>query len=158
MEKNEKTYELTGKLSEDCTCIILDHAPMLKRLLHPFLGKNLGLKVGIERNKRSDSQNRYIHSVVVKCVQAWMLETSGESKDHDEVYTWLRVSLLGNKLVIKEVLGEQVAIMEGKRFSKMNTKEFAEAINTIITLMDERGCYIPLPRANNYLNDFIKDE
>lgn len=84
-------------------------------------------------------------------------EKHGESHTHDEVYTWLRISLLGQKLRVVELAGESVTLMDGKRFSAMNTKEFAEAVEDIVAKMDEKECHIPLPRKENLLTDFIDE-
>lgn len=157
----ERSFEVTGTLAEDGITIIFDHANMLKKLLKTtFEGKKIAIKLEVARNNRSAAQNRYIHGCVVPCVQAWMKETTGEKKDHDEVYLWLRLSLIGDKAEVKDVMGQQVIVMTGKRFSQMTTIEFADAIDIIIKAMDERGCHIPLPKPKegNYLTDFIKDE
>lgn len=150
-------FEITGELSDDCTQITLTHGRMMARVLRGFKEKKLLIKLSIFRSKRSDRQNRYIWGVVVPCVQAWHKETQGEVLDKDEVYAWLRISLLGYKPVVKMVLGEEVIIMTGKKFSSMNTKEFAEAIDEIRSLMDERGCYIPEPNGENLTENFIDE-
>ena len=108
--------------------------------------------------KRSDAQNRYMWGVVVPTVRAFLLETEGVKYSPDEVYLWLRVKLLGQSPVIKVVSGIEVVMMEGKRFSEMNTKEFADATDTILKAMAEIGCVIPEPNQHNFLHEFIGNE
>jgi len=158
MSKNEHVYEVTGTLSEDCKSLQLDHAVAMKRVIMWLKGEKLEIKFSKLRNRRSDKQNRYIWGVVVVVIQAWFKESQGEDLTKDQVYTWLRVGLLGHKPVIKEILGEEVIVMEGKHFSAMNTKKFALAIDSIIKQMDEKGCFIPLPKDGNFITDYVKDE
>lgn len=153
----EKEYQIKGELTEDMQFIKIDGWMALRRVFRDFIGKELLIKVSVLRRQRSDRKNRYIHGVVVPCVQAWFRETSGESHTHDEVYTWLRISLLGQKLRVVELAGESVTLMDGKRFSAMNTKEFAEAVEDIVAKMDEKECHIPLPSKENLLTDFIDE-
>lgn len=154
---SEKEYQIKGEFSDDMQYIKIDGWKALARVFYPLREKELLVKVSVLRRRRSDRQNRYIHGVVVPCVTAWFKETTGEVHSHDEVYTWLRTSLLGQKLELVEIAGEQVPVMTGKRFSAMNTKEFAEAIEEIVTKMDEKGCHIPLPRQENLITDFIDE-
>lgn len=155
---DEREFDVTGELSEDGYSLIIHHAQAMRRLWNGFGGKVLRIRFAIFRQKRSDAQNRYIHGVVVPTVKAWYRETQGETKTNDEIYVWLRVGLLGQKPVITEMLGSQVITMTGKRFSKQNTKEFTESIETIISLMAEKGCVIPLPREHNFIGDFLEDK
>lgn len=158
MAKGEREYDVLGELSEDCTSIRLLHGKGFARVLSFMVGKQLRVRFQIFRALRSDAQNRYIHGVVVPTVQYWHKHSQGEEKSHDEVYTWLRTGLLGHKVVISEMLGQQVLTLEGKRFSKMTTKEFAEAIDVIVKEMAERDCIIMLPKENNFIHEFLKDE
>lgn len=118
--------------------------------------KKLLLEVSKLSRRRSDAQNRYIWGVVVPCTRAWLKETTGEKYTPDFVYSWLRSSILGAKPEVKTVAGEEVIVMTSKRFSKMTTVEFSEAIELILDTLAERGCIIPEPKANNFLSDFYK--
>lgn len=154
----DKKINLTGELTEDCTHLRLDHSSALWRILQSLKGQKLEIMFWVFRYKRSDAQNRYIHGVIVPTVRAWYKETNGEVKSHDEVYTWLRIGLLGQAPVIGEFMGVEIITMSGKRFSKMTTKEFAEATDTILKLMAEKGCIIQEPKQNNFLSDFVQDQ
>lgn len=155
MSKDQK-YTTSGELTDDCQFIKLDHYSALRRVTQRLLGQKLEVSFTVLRFKRSDAQNRYIWGVIVPCVQAWHLETFGEAKTKDEIYTWLRIGLLGHTPVLTEVMGVQVISMTGKRFSKMNTKEFAEATDLILKKMAEKHCIIPEPRQNNFLSDIVE--
>lgn len=144
------TVAMTGEIK-------LDHPKVMRTALSRFVGKRLMITIKQYKYIRTDAQNRYIHGVVVPVVRRWFLETSGENLTKDEVYMWLRTSLLGHKPTITEVNGESLIKIGGKRFSQMTTEEFAEAIDAIVDRMAERGCQIPLPpdKKANTLNDFL---
>ena len=154
--KRDFEYELTGELSEDMS-IILTSATSLRRILYHFLGEKLLIKISIFRPKRSDKQNRYMWGVIVPCVRAWLFETQGIKYTKDQAYAWINQEVLGNKPVIVDIMGVEVITLEGKRFSQMSTKEFAEAVDTIIVYFDPKGCRIPLPKENNLITDHIDD-
>lgn len=153
-------FELECSLSDDCQTVNILHGKMLARALRKWEGKELQMTLQPLKKIRSNNQNRYIHGPVVNSVQAWLQETTGKKHTHDEVYTWLRVSLLNEKPEVVEIDGREMIMMTGKRFSAMSTKEFADAIDTILSKMAEKGCYIADPRGNNLLTDYanIKDE
>lgn len=153
----DQEFEVLGELSEDRLSLVLHHGKMYKRVLGNLVGKVLKIKFSIYRSKRSDAQNRYMWGVVVPTVKNWYLETHGEKKDPEEIYAWLNISILGNKPKIVNIMDEDVIVMTGKRFSAMNTKEFAEAVDTIVKEMDAKGCYISLPEGDNFLHDHVTD-
>jgi hypothetical protein len=154
---SDRKFETTGTLTENGQGILLDHPKLYARLTKNLIGEKLIVTFQKYRSKRSDAQNRYIHGVVVPTVRAWFKETQGEEPGHNFVYSWLRTSLLGNEPEIKEIFGVQVISLGGKRFSEMNTKEFAEAINRIVDLMAERDCHIQLPRGDNFIHEHVTD-
>lgn len=155
---NNKEFTVVGNLNEDCSAILIQFFKPLAKVIKSLRGEDLEVTFKKIRYNRSAAQNRYMWGVVVPTVRAWMKETQGEIKDKEAVYIWLRKSLLGHSIEVHEIMGEEVIVMGGKRFSKMNTKEFAEAVDTIVQEMAQRGCVIPLPRENNFLSDFLKDE
>lgn len=157
MASIDKEFEIVGTLSEDCTTIEITHHKMLRRLISGLRGEKLRVRFSKLRLKRSDAQNRYIHGVVVPHVRIFFLDTEGIQYTHDEAYVWLRTGLLGQKPEIKEVGGVQVIVMTGKRFSKMTTKEFEEAMEIIRQEMAVRGCVIPEPRQHNFLEEFLDE-
>jgi hypothetical protein len=151
-----RSLDFIGELQDDFTLKLEgSEGASIRHLLSFFKGKELDITFSIHEKNRSAAQNRYIHGVVVPIVRTWFEETTGDRHTHDEVYMWLRVSLLKQSPIIKNVGGEQVIIMEGKRFSKMTTKEFAEAIDLIIATMAERDCPIPFPREENHITKFL---
>lgn len=148
---------LTGKLSDNLKTIEISHAKIMRRVLSAISGKELEITVGVLRKRRSDAQNRYIWGVVVPVVRSFLKETQGEDYTKEEVYAWLR-KLLGHDMEIREIAGEDVIVMTGKRFSKMNTKEFAEAIDLILKKMALQGCVIPEPNQHNFIHEFLTDD
>lgn len=151
----EAEFDVTGELSENGEFLVIEHFKMLRRVYGHLKGEKLRIRFSKLRMKRSDAQNRFLWGVVVPTVRAFLLETEGVKYSPDEVYLWLRVKLLGQSPVIKVVSGIEVVMMEGKRFSEMNTKEFAEATDTILQSMAEVGCVIPEPQQHNFLHEFI---
>ena len=151
---------LLGTMGDDFSISLMD-AHRMGRILIPFAetDKPLEITISIHRRQRSLAQNRYIWGVVVPTVMGWLLDTQGEKFTADEVYYYIN-SILRRKPVFKEMAGEEVIIMEGKRFSQMTTKEFAEAVDEIVAYFDERGLEIKLPKkgTNNLLSDFLNDD
>jgi hypothetical protein len=150
-------YSFEGMLTDDGRSVTFLHASMVKRLLHRWKGKPLEVTVRVLRRKRSDRQNRYMWGVIVPCITAFLMETTGIKHPPSTIYAWIRNTLLDEEPVITEVAGHEVIELRGKRFSEMTTKEFAEAVDTIREKMRERGCEIPEPTGNNLLTDFIKN-
>lgn len=149
-----------GSMGEDYKISLMD-APKLGRILNKYVetDKPLEITISIHRRQRSLAQNRWLWGVCVPTVKGWLLDTQGEKYTSDEVYYYIN-SILGRKPVFKDVAGEEVIIMEGKRFSQMNTLEFSEAVDQIVLYFAERGLEIHLPdsKTNNLLSDYLKDE
>lgn len=156
----EESYEVRGMFTEDTQYIHIDAFKVFQRTFKNWVGKELLVTVRVLRYKRSDSQNRYIWGVIVPMVRQWLYENQGEKYTREEVYTWLRIKLLGEIPKIVSIAGDEVVTMTSKRFSAMNTKEFAEAIDTIRERMLERGLDIPEPskKGHNLIEDFIIDD
>jgi hypothetical protein len=150
---------VTGNLSPSYR-LEIDSSDKLKRILSKFKDKHLEITISIFRRKRSLSQNRWIWGVCVPTVRGWLKDTQGVSYDKDEVYYYIQGKALRRKIIIKEIAGEEVPVLEGKRMSQMTTKEFAEAVEDIVAYYAERGLVIELPRpgTNNVITEFIKDE
>lgn len=153
-------YEVTGILTEDCQYCQIQAWKMFQRTFKKWVGIELLISIQPKRYKRSLAQNKFMHGVVVPYVKNWFREDQGKELTKDEVYTWLRIGLLGEKPKIMEVAGEQIVTLTSKRFSQMTTAEFATATDTILKEMAIRGCIIPEPkkRGLNLLEDFIVDE
>ena len=153
-------FEVLGQLTEDCSYIYIPHYKIYQRELKKWVGKDLSIHLEVLRATRSSRQNRYIHGVICKWVGAWLEETQGEIYSHNEVYTWLRVKLLKEEPIVKTILGTEVIVMTGKRFSEMTTKEFSVAVEVILAKMAKRGCVIPIPKpkGTNMIHEFLSDD
>lgn len=149
---------VTGNLSPSFRLEIDSHKA-LARILKRFMGKQLEIHISEFKRQRSLAQNRWIWGLCVPTVKGWLKETQGEKYTKDEVYYYIQ-SVLGRKTIIKEIAGEEVIIMEGKRMSQMTTKEFSDAVEEIVQYFAERGLAIPLPKpgTNNLISDHIKDD
>ena len=157
---SDPTYHLKGTLRDDMS-LTFEHAHAFKSVFAHLVGKDLDIQVTLLRKTRSNRQNRYMHGVVVPTVQRWLTslghtDSEGMPFSHDQVYVKLRKDI-GHRILVEELEGEQVVTISGNRFSKMDTKEFAEAIDTIIRAYAEKGCVIPEPNAECFLNDFTNE-
>jgi len=156
-----KEITLLGKMDEDFRVLFQD-VRLFTRLLQPFqeTDKPLEITISIHRRQRSLAQNRWMWGVCVPTVLGWLKDTQGEKYTKDEVYYYINAKAVGRTPVIKEIAGEEVIILEGKRFSQMTTLEFSEAVDKIVAYFDERGLTIHLPKegTNNLLSDYLKDE
>ena len=157
----DPTFHFKGNLRDDDMSLRFDHAEALREVISGLFGKELDIQVTVLRKNRSNRQNRYMHGVVVPTVQRWLTQmghtdSEGNPLSHDQVYAKLRTDI-GHKLIIEEIDGVQIVTISGTRFSKMDTKEFAEAIDTIIRIYGERDCYIPEPNEECFLNDFVNN-
>lgn len=154
-------YEVMATLTDDCQFVAITHFRMLRRALQKFIGQDLIITIQILKSKRSDKQNRYMWGVVVPYVRHWLYETKGEKYSREQTYIWLRVKLLQEEPIITEIDGVEVVTMTGKRFSAMNTAEFAEAVDTIRDKMLHRGLDIPEPsqgrHKHNLIHEFLED-
>lgn len=162
LNPEEKEFDLLGEFSEDFATIKIDHHITNRYVLKSLAGKKLSVTVKPFKESRTDAQNRYMHGVIVPTVKAWYKETHGVVLTADEVYTFLRIRVLGEKPKVRVIMGLEVVTMTGKRFSQMNKTEFAQAIDTIIDYFAQRGCYISPPIKNNHLHEIlqqnVKDE
>jgi hypothetical protein len=153
---------VSGKLSEDCKSILIDNVQSILRIL--YVHKDTPLEINLKKfhRERTSAQNRYCWGVMIPCVRAWQLETTGECSSKDALYAFFRIKIIGDEPTVENVDGVDVIILGGKRFSQCTTVEFAERVDKIIVYYAERGLTIPLPVAgtNNTLSDFVnlKDE
>lgn len=134
----------------------------LARLLHKYVNheKSLEVTISIHRKQRSLAQNRWMHGVCVPTVQGWLRDTQGEKFTREEVYVYINTVALRRKPEIKDIAGDEVIVMAGKRFSQMTTLEFSEAVDEIVNYFDERGLEVKLPKpnTNNLVSDYLNDE
>jgi hypothetical protein len=160
----EKEYTIVGNLSDNPKelsdgemYIKISHWRVFRRILREWLFDNKELEIDIRvlRYKRSLAQNRWMWGVCVPTVRAFVKETSGEVKSKDAIYYWLNTAIVGRDVVIENVMGIEVPVVKGKKFSEMNTKEFSDAVEKIVRHFDALGCHISLPINNNTLNDHI---
>jgi hypothetical protein len=153
----DREFDVVGELQEDGVTLLLKHGKAFKRLTAKLVGQPLRVRFSVLRKKRSDAQNRYMWGVIVPTVAAWLRETQGEKYDKDDVYYWINGKVLGRQVKIKEIAGEEIAVMQGKRFSQMTTVEFNDAVEQILQYFAEMGLVIPEPRQHNFLHEFLED-
>lgn len=157
MAKTDFKYEVEATIAEDGTIRPL-HFAMYKRLFRNLMDKELLVTVQPLRRRRSDRQNRYYWGVMIPTIRAFHKESTGESITPDEVHAYNLCTVLGQKPVIKEIMGVEVVSFEQKRTSDMDTKDFTEFVDVLMHYWAERGCVIPVPRGENLLTDHLLDE
>jgi len=149
---------VTGKLSDDCRSILIDNAQGILRVL--YTAKDMQLEVNIKKfhRQRTTAQNSYIWGIIIPAIRRWQLETTGECNSAEAIYAFLRITVVGEEVVIEEVQGVDTAVVKGKRFSQCTTVEFGERVDKIIRYYGELGLEIPLPvpGSNNHMTDFVK--
>jgi len=157
---SEQSYQFVGYINEEGSAIELSHWRPLAPLLHKYKDKRLIVQITEYKRHRSDEQNRYLHGPLVASVRSFYLEREGEHYETDEVKAILYQRVLGRKIVIKQVAGEEVLTYEGKRFSQMNTREFSNAVNKIFAYYDTLDWFIPPPppRGLNTVTEIVAYE
>jgi hypothetical protein len=150
----QNKYFLKGHFTSSFN-IRLEMSSSLNRVFGPWQTEDLLVEVSLLKSKRSDKQNRYLHAVIVPCIQNWHYETQGTKISSDEAKAYIYTSVLKHKVVITEILGQEVITMQGKHFSEMNTVEFNEAKTEVQEFFAPLGCDIPDPRENNLNTDFL---
>lgn len=129
----------------------------LKRVLQPFRGKRLQVSFQLLEYQRSKAQNAWLWGVAYVTISAWYKETHGYRIDKDVLHAHTLQEILERKIVVQEVFGKEVISVQGKSTSNLTIKEFNELKEKLQAYWAERGCYIPDPKGNNMLSDFIED-
>lgn len=150
-------YTFSGKFSADCRSVEIDFADRLGRLLLPIKDELLEINIKKFYRNRTVAQNSFMWGVVIPTIRAWMKERTGSCPTKEGMYAFLRIKVVGQEVIIEEINGVEVPVIGGKRFSQMNTIEFAEAVDKIVLYYAELELEIPLPvpKTNNYITDFI---
>jgi hypothetical protein len=151
-------YTVTGKFSDDLRSIIIDSGGLLIRLFQLIKDTPLEITIRPFYKQRTSAQNRWIWGVAVVEVRAFLKETTGECPSKDAIYAYFRTKVLGHEPVVEMVQGEEIIVIKGKHFSQMTTVEFSEAVDKIVAYYDSIGCTIHLPKGDNTITDFVKDE
>jgi hypothetical protein len=155
---DSQDYTIIGELSPDCSTIVLDHAPYLRRILNTWVGKKLEVNLKVLRNRRSDRQNRWWWGVVIPTVRRWLFETTGNLHEPEAVHIWLQQNVLGYSIRQEVILGITVFIVEGKRTSQMTTVEFTNMVDVVVVFFAEKGVVIPMPIKRNLITDYINTQ
>lgn len=151
--------EMYGELSEDYGISIAhsNHGGF-RKILNKFKGTELAVVIKPVKYLRSAAQNRWLWGVCYPLIRGFEKESGRDVPTPDELHAFHLTTFLGVKPVFKEVLGMEVVVMEGKTSSKLSTKEFGEFKDKIQHHWAERGCNIPDPKKNNFIQDFLYNE
>lgn len=155
-----KELTVTGKFVDRFRRIEIEFADHLYRMLSPF-GEDI-LEVTVKKfyRNRSSAQNRWMWGVCIPTIMSWNKETTGSTPSKEAMYAYLRAGVVGHEMVIEIVNGMDIPVIKGKRFSKMTTVEFSEAVEKIVEHYAGLGLEIPLPKegTNNLISDYLKDD
>lgn len=147
-------FYLHGNLTEHYN-IRLKSAEFLHRILSHLQGKDLLVEVSVLSKSRSLNQNRYLHGVIIPCIQRFHYETQGEKLSMEECKAFIYTKILGARLQSREMFGKEVFVIETKHFSEMDTVEFNDAVALIQGYFNPIGLVIPDPSGKNLSIDFI---
>ena len=150
-----KEVQLIGTLSDSLDGVSILHHRMYKNILKHLKGLELEILIRPLKRQRSEAQNRYMWGVVVPIVAQWYLEQEGMKLTKDQVYTFLRTRVLGQTPMVIVIDGMEMIHFTAKRFSQMNTKEFSDAVETILQYYADKGLEIPTPRKDNFIHDYF---
>jgi hypothetical protein len=159
MSSVNEEFTVVGELSPDGQSLVIANSARAKRLWKSLQGVQLEIVFKKFYRKRSLAQNRWIWGVCVPDVIRFLKETTGVEHSKEAVYSFLRTRVLGNEMWVETIDDQDIIYLSGKRFSKMTTKEFSDAVEKIVEYYAERGLQIrlPKPKTNNFVTDYEQD-
>ena len=107
-----------------------------------FEGKDVAITIEVAKKKRSGSQNRYYHGVVLPLIQNGLKDATGEHYSHEQVHDLLRHKYLVVDVPFKDGLfAERV-----KSSTELSTIEFEDyQANCKVFAAEFLGVVIPEP-------------
>nr|DAM99216.1 MAG TPA: protein NinB [Herelleviridae sp.] len=138
--------------------IKLRFGKVLKRVLEKLIGKELEVNFRLLKYRRSDAQNRWLWGVAYVTIAAWYKETQGETVSKEAIHAHTLQEILDYKIEVEEFMGKEVLVVKGKSTSQLTTKEFSDMVDKLVAYWAQYDCYIQLPKENNFLSEFVKDE
>lgn len=149
-----------GQLSPDCHSLVIDNGSRIARMFKHLADVPLEITFKKFYRKRTLAQNRWIWGICVPAVMQWLWEDEGIRYSKEAVYAYLRIKVLKQEVQIISIMGFDVPVIEGKRFSAMTTIEFSDSVEVIVLHYAEQGREVPLPKpkTNNLLTDHINDD
>ena len=115
----------------------------VRNALKMYAGKRVVFSVERKYNKRSNSQNRFFHGVVLPLIGEALIESGyNEARSHEWVKDFVKVNCLTQDVVTEE--GQVFKSI--RRTSELTTSEFNDLIATVQQWASENlGIYIPDP-------------
>ena len=138
--------------------IKLRFGKVLKRVLEKLIGKDLEVNFRLFKYRRTEAQNRWLWGVAYVTIAAWYKETQGETVSKEAIHAHTLQEILDYKIEVEEFMGREVLVVKGKSTSQLSTKEFSDLVDKLVAYWAYYDCYIQLPKENNFLSDFVKDE
>lgn len=107
-------------------------------------GKRIVLTIERKYNKRSNSQNRFLHGVVIPIIQEGLIEAGwNEAKS----FEWTK-DFIKSQCLVREFVNEKTGEVKSAigKTSELTTSEFAELIDAIAQWGAEYlGVFVPMP-------------
>lgn len=130
----------------------IDISNEIKSLLDYLSGKDVVIGIKLFTKRRSNKQNRYYWSVVVRTI-CQMMQDAGNEMDEDETHDFLREEVGKLKMAIIDPSGEPYFKLRST--TDLTTKEFEDYLEKIRAFAARFGYAIPMPqeelyRENNY--------
>lgn len=138
--------------------IKLRFGKVLRRVLEKLVGKDLEVNFRLLKFRRSDAQNRWLWGVAYTTISAWYKETQGETVSKEAIHAHTLQEILDYKIEVQEFMGKDILVVQGKSTSQLSTAEFSEMVDKLVAYWAVYDCYIPLPKENNFLSEFVRDE
>lgn len=148
-------YHIQSTLNDECTGTIFKHAGMVSQILQNWHGLDLIETIQPFRKNRSLAQNRYLYGVIIPVIKNHFKQNTGEDMDKGTIEVYLYENVLGHTLERRTMLGVEVFVAKGKKFKEMTTVEFNDAKEIIQEYFAQFECWIPDPREQNLLTDYI---
>lgn len=146
----QSSYQLTGKFSEDCKSIDINHANMFSRIFQNWKDKELHLIISLLEEDKSNQQNRYFHGVIVQIIKDFLKETTGLNYDTEQTKLFIYRELLGYEFEEFELAGKIYYRLNRRTIRDWTTKEFNENKEIIQMKMAELDIIIPDPDPKYY--------
>lgn len=123
--------------------------------LRQFADKQVEVTVRLVRKKRSNAQNRWYWGIAIsQCILPHIKNSTGEIQTKENIHAFHLSQILEVKSKTHTVLGKTVMIFEYVSTSTMTTIEFNNFKELIQAFWAQRGCVIPDPVGQSFLNEY----
>lgn len=154
----DKEITLVGTINSSKTGVDFTHPKILKRIVSQYEGIKLVVSFKPLEYQRSSAQNRWLWGVAYVRICAWYRETQGERISKEDVHSYVLQHVLEIGSKEKEILGVRTVVTGiNKTTSALSVGEYQEFKEKLQEYFSKRGCYIPDPKGNNTLSEYLDE-